>query len=56
MPSIDIFDKPFDEGTEAKLEIFEKYLEEWLPPFVMSSFQYPIQIFDLFAWQSRTNS
>lgn len=49
MASKDIFDKPFDEGTESKLEIFEKYLEEWLPPFVMSSFHFPIQIFDLFA-------
>lgn len=47
MPVKDIFDKPFDEGTLAKLEIFEKYFEEWLPTFV--NFQIPIQVFDLFA-------
>ena len=49
MPRKDIFDKPFDEGTLAKLEIFEKYFEIWLPTFVMSPFKQPIQIFDLFS-------
>ena len=49
MPKKDIFDKPFDEGTIAKLEIFEKYLETWLPTFIMGNFNRPIQIFDFFA-------
>jgi len=29
MASKDIFEEPFDEGTLTKLEIFEKYFEEW---------------------------
>ena len=49
MSKKDIFDKPFDEGTLAKLEIFQKYIEAWLPAFIMSSFSKPIQVFDLFA-------
>ena len=49
----DLFDKPFDEGTMVKLEIFEKYLEVWLPTFVMSDFPNPIQIFDLFSGSGR---
>lgn len=49
MASKDIFDEPFDEGTLTKLEIFEKYFEEWLPTFVMGNINKPIQVFDLFA-------
>jgi three-Cys-motif partner protein len=49
MPQKDIFDKPFDEGTKTKLEIFEKYLQDWLPTFVLAKYVKPIQIFDLFA-------
>ena len=49
MPIKNIFDKPFDEGTQAKLEIFQKYFEEWLPTFIMGNFKKPIQVFDLFA-------
>ncbi|MCL4511242.1 MAG: three-Cys-motif partner protein TcmP [Bacteroidetes bacterium] len=49
MPIRDIFDKPFDDGTIVKLEIFQKYFEEWLPVFVMSRNPKPIQVFDLFA-------
>jgi len=37
MPVKDIFDKPFDEGTIIKLKIFQKYFEEWLPPFVITN-------------------
>ncbi|HEY5125072.1 MAG TPA: three-Cys-motif partner protein TcmP, partial [Ignavibacteria bacterium] len=47
--SKDIFDKPFDEGTIAKLEIFENYLDSWLPTLILSKIKKPIQIFDLFA-------
>lgn len=49
MASKDIFEEPFDEGTLTKLEIFEKYFEEWLPTFIMSTFPKPIQVFDFFA-------
>ena len=28
------FDKPFDDGTKVKLEIFRNYLVEWLPVFI----------------------
>ncbi len=49
MSSKDLFDKPFDEGTIAKLQIFEKYFDNWLPTFVMGPISKPIQIFDLFA-------
>jgi three-Cys-motif partner protein len=49
MTSKDIFDTPFDEGTIAKLEIFEKYFEAWLPTFIMQQKYKPIQVFDLFA-------
>jgi three-Cys-motif partner protein len=49
MPIKNLFDKPFDEGTISKLEIFENYLDSWLPTFILSKFKKPIQIFDLFA-------
>nr|MBC8186341.1 three-Cys-motif partner protein TcmP [candidate division KSB1 bacterium] len=34
MPKIDLHKKPFTEETITKLEIFEKYLEAWLPVFI----------------------
>lgn len=46
----DIHKKPFDEGTLAKLEIFEDYAEAWLPTFIMSGVS-KITVFDLFAGQ-----
>lgn len=49
MTTKNMFNKPFDEGTIAKLEIFENYLKSWLPTFIMTSGIKPIQIFDLFA-------
>lgn len=49
MPSKNLFDEPFDEGTLTKLEIFEKYFEEWLPTFINSKYNKPIQVFDFFA-------
>ena len=48
MGSKNLHDKPFDEGTLKKLEIFELYTKEWLPPFIMSEFKI-ICIFDFFA-------
>ena len=49
MGNRDIYKKPFDEGTIAKLEIFEQYLVSWLPTFIKKDLGKPIQIFDLFA-------
>ncbi|MDR0753764.1 MAG: three-Cys-motif partner protein TcmP [Prevotellaceae bacterium] len=44
----DLHEKPFDEGTITKLEIFENYAKEWIPTFVMGG--YPeLWIFDFFA-------
>ncbi len=50
MTSRDLHKAPFDEGTIAKLEIFEDYAEAWIPTFVMSGFK-RIAIFDFFAGQ-----
>ena len=44
----DLHDKPFDEGTLAKLSIFEDYAQAWIPTFVMMS-EKVICIFDFFA-------
>jgi hypothetical protein len=30
----DFHSKPFDEGTQTKLIIFEEYIKEWLPVFL----------------------
>lgn len=49
MPAKDLHDKPFDEATLAKLDIFEKYTQAWLPVFVMQKAFSVISIFDLFA-------
>ena len=48
MGSKNLHEKPFDEGTLKKLEIFELYTKEWLPTFIMSEFKV-ICIFDFFA-------
>jgi len=48
MPSKDLHDKPFDDSTIAKLEIFEAYVEAWLPTFVMLGLPV-ISIIDFFA-------
>lgn len=44
----DLHEKPFDQGTIAKLEIFEDYAEAWVPTFVMQG-RPVICIFDFFA-------
>ncbi len=43
-----LHDKPFDESTIAKLEIFEDYAQAWIPTFVMQGIP-TICIFDFFA-------
>lgn len=48
MGSKNLHDKPFDESTLKKLEIFELYTKEWLPTFIMSKAKC-IFIFDFFA-------
>ena len=45
----DLHEKPFDEGTLKKLDIFEAYTKQWLPTFIMNNFESDIYIFDLFA-------
>lgn len=44
----DLHEEPFDEGTVAKLEIFEDYAQAWLPTFIMQGTP-TIAIFDFFA-------
>ncbi len=44
----DLHEKPFDEGTIAKLEIFEDYAQAWIPTFIMQETPV-ICIFDFFA-------
>ncbi len=46
--SKNLHDKPFDETTITKLEIFEDYAQAWLPTFVMAG-DPVICIFDFFA-------
>jgi three-Cys-motif partner protein len=49
MATIDLHQKPFDEATITKLEIFENYAKEWLPTFIMSHPNNDLWIFDFFA-------
>ncbi len=51
MPRKDLHEKPFDEATLTKLDIFERYLEAWLPTFLYSKIPGTIQIWDFFAGQ-----
>jgi three-Cys-motif partner protein len=44
----DLHEQPFDEGTIAKLEVFEDYAQAWIPTFVMQGIS-PIFIVDFFA-------
>lgn len=48
MSSKNLHDKPFDEETITKLEIFEDYAQAWLPTFIMQK-KPIIRIFDFFA-------
>lgn len=51
MGYIDLHSRPFDQTTITKLELFEEYLEAWLPTFIMTdkSINKEIHVFDLFA-------
>ena len=48
MGTIDLHKKPFDTGTNCKLDIFEKYTQEWLPVMIMSKYSHCC-IYDMFA-------
>jgi three-Cys-motif partner protein len=51
MRSTNFHEKPFDEGTLTKLQIFELYTREWLPVFLSPEkpFRSGIHLFDFFA-------
>jgi len=51
MPSNRFHDKPFDEGTLTKLNLFELYTREWLPVFLASPNprRGVLHLFDFFA-------
>lgn len=49
MPAKDLHAEPFDEGTVAKLDIFERYLREWLPVFIQAERDTEVNIVDFFA-------
>jgi len=49
MARIDHHIKPYDEGTLVKLEIFERYVETWLPTFIMQTHVNEVNIVDFFA-------
>lgn len=55
MSAKNLFDKPFDDGTLDKLNIFRDYLKEWLPVFISNPTPIwkEIQIFDFFAGQGK---
>ena len=49
MTAKDLHKQPFSEETITKLDIFEKYLESWLPVAIQSRFITEINICDFFA-------
>jgi len=49
MSHIDHHSKPYDEGTLNKLEIFSRYVEAWLPAFIMQSHIKEVNIVDFFS-------
>jgi three-Cys-motif partner protein len=49
MPTEDINTKPFDDETILKLDIFERYLEEWLPVFIQLRNCSRVLVCDFFA-------
>ncbi len=51
MPRRDINEKPFDEGTRTKLEVFQLYVREWLPVFLArEKIAWPeLHLFDFFC-------
>lgn len=54
MAGKDIYRKPFDEGTQHKLYLYKKYVQEWLPVFLNQKID-RVQVFDFFAGRGRDN-
>lgn len=46
---MNLHDKPFDETTLTKLQLFEDYAQAWLPTFLMQPYLTELHIFDFFA-------
>jgi len=49
MPIRNLHEKPYDEGTQDKLDLYREYLREWLPVFMNAALVDTVQIFDFFA-------
>jgi len=49
MPRRDLHKKPYDEGTQDKLDLFHDYLQVWCRVFTNVTFVNTLQIFDFFA-------
>jgi len=49
MSERNLHDKPFDEGTQDKLDLYRGYLREWIPVFLNTPSIMTINIFDFFA-------
>jgi hypothetical protein len=49
MPIRNLHQKPFDEGTRDKLELYLENLCEWLPVFINGLSVDILQIFDFFS-------
>ncbi|KKK68702.1 hypothetical protein LCGC14_2941410, partial [marine sediment metagenome] len=49
MPGKNLHQEPFSEETITKLDIFERYLEKWLPVFIQAPHWKTVNICDFFA-------
>lgn len=49
MPRLDLHKKPYDEGTQEKLDFYRDYLLEWFHVFINSKYVDELQVFDFFA-------
>jgi hypothetical protein len=49
LPIRNLHQKPFDEGTRDKLELYREYLREWLLVFINGTSVDILQILDFFA-------
>ena len=49
MPRRDLHKKPYDEGTQDKLDLYRDYLREWVYVFINSPYVDRLQVFDFFA-------
>lgn len=56
MSKKDINNKPFDEGTRLKLDIFRDCFREWFPVFVRNPAISRIYIYDMFAGSGKDST